>query len=102
MAFKKYTQGTVNHIVEFYECSCQSSEHLLKFKILDDKELSSEIYLEIFLLNEKNLLKRIIRGVRYIFGHKSKYGHFDEFILKKEEVDNLKNLIKTYETINNY
>ena len=30
-----------------------------------------------------------MNGIKYIFGHRSKYGDFDEFIIKPEDADKL-------------
>ena len=48
--------------------------------------------------------ERIVYGVKYIFGHQSRYGAFDEFIFNPEDaprlqelVDHLKEQIKSEE-----
>jgi hypothetical protein len=96
MAFTKYTSGVVNYVMDNYECECSSSEHHIKFRyfIEDDKP---QMYVEIHLSDHQNFLKRIWHGILYIFGYKSKYGNFDEFIFKQEDVKNLKKLIEEFE-----
>lgn len=45
-----------------------------------------------FLNNEKNIFKRIFTAIKYIFGYKSKYGHFDEFIFKHQDKNKLQEI----------
>jgi hypothetical protein len=75
----------------FYECSCSSAEHTMKF-IYDKK--NNELYTEIYLNQYKNLFKRIWVSIRYVFGYKSKYGAWDNFIFKKENIKDLQKLLK--------
>lgn len=66
-------------------CSCESIEHQLCLsKDTDD----NVVYLTIH-LKPSNLWGRIKNGLKYIFGHRSIYGDFDEFILKEEHGDEL-------------
>lgn len=58
-----------------YTCACASAEHIL---ILND-EFSDYLYLQIHLAPQP-FFKRLVNGVRYIFGGRSKYGDFDEII----------------------
>ena len=38
-------------------------------------------------------LKRVWSAIKYIFGYRSKYGHFDEFIFNKEDSDKLQKIV---------
>ena len=42
---------------------------------------------------ERNVLKRIIHAVKYIFGHRSAYGDFDEFIFNPKDADRLQSVV---------
>jgi len=96
MAFKKYTEGTANYILDYYECSCYSSEHCFIFRIdLDD----GQVYLSPYLCSHFSFFKRLIYGIKYIFGHKSDYGAFDEIIIKREDIKNLRNLFEEYDKV---
>lgn len=67
---------------EYFECSCFHSEHTFRLHFnLEEKE----VYLDIFLAN-RGFFRRLVDGVKYIFGYKSRFGHFDEVILKTEDV----------------
>jgi len=90
MAFIKYTTGETNYNIEYMECRCMSPEHLLKFHLdLEDGDLCVDFHLANYL----PWYKRIWVGVKYAFGYKSKYGDFDEFIFKDEDIDNLMKLL---------
>jgi hypothetical protein len=39
---------------------------------------------------------RLVSGLKYIFGHKSRYGHFDEFILRAEDCDRLISVLERF------
>jgi len=90
MAFIKYTTGVTNYNIEYMECRCMSPEHLLKFHLdLEDGDLC----LDFHLADWTPWYKRIWTAVKYVFGYKSKYGDFDEFIFKDEDVDRLLELL---------
>ena len=72
---------------EYFECQCSSPEHLWRVWF-DDDPSDPCIFMSVFLSNAP-WYSRIVSGLKYIFGHKSRYGHFDEFILKAEDCDRL-------------
>lgn len=76
-----------------YTCACASAEHIL---ILND-EFSDYLYLQIHLA-PLPFFKRLVKGIRYIFGGRSKYGDFDEVIFTPatalELSDHLKNWVE--------
>jgi len=86
MVFIKYTSGKIKNIEGYMECSCSSTEHLIRFSF--DKEYNF-LYLNIHLANCNSWYKRVWVAIKYIFGYKSKYGAFDEFIFKNENVKDL-------------
>lgn len=71
----------------FFECECGADEHTLKFVV--DKEWG-QLHATIFLNDYNQWHKRVWNGIKYIFGHKCKYGHFDSWILRREDADRLK------------
>lgn len=58
-----------------------------------DDEDDKEVYCTVHLNPERNIFKRIIAAVKYIFGHRSIYGEFDEFIFKPSDADKLQEVI---------
>ena len=70
---------------DIFVCSCGSLEHQFVFQIYDfgddewleqDPEENVMCSLAVF-LNEGSFWRRLKKGLAYIFGHKSRYGHFD-------------------------
>lgn len=80
---------------EYYECECRSPQHTLKFS-LDQEDGHACMYTYVFLDFCQPWYKRIWTAIKYVFGYKSKYGHFDCFSFKPEDVEKLGNLVKTY------
>lgn len=96
MAFIKYTTGVTNYSVEYMECKCMSTEHLVKFHLdLDDGDLCMDVHLA----NWLPWYKRLGRSIKYLFGYKSKYGDFDNLIFKEEDVDNLMKLLVEHKRV---
>lgn len=78
---------------KLFICKCDNVEHQIIFSYFDDSD-DKEVYASIHLRPKQNFWERIITGIKYIFGYKSMYGDFDEFILKKEDVHKLEEIIK--------
>jgi len=79
-------------------CECNSLEHQIIFWYDKDEK---ELYCEPHLSSYNNFFKRLILGIKYIFGYKSKFGNWDETIFKPEELNKLyKHLKDNYETTN--
>lgn len=77
---------------EYFECSCHSPEHTLSLAFDDDEDLPA-IYGHVF-LGENPWYKRVWMAVKYVFGYKCKYGHFDEFVFNPEDCDRMIGLFK--------
>lgn len=75
---------------DLFICECHNIEHQLIFSYNNDWDL---VYCDIHLVPEHNTFKRIKNALKYIFGYRSKYGDFDEFIFKKEDVHKLQKII---------
>ena len=76
----------------FLVCDCGDISHQLAIQKIDSGEVIVSIHLTQF-----PFWKRLWNGIKYIFGHRSRYGDFDEFILGywhsqalQEVVDELK------------
>jgi len=86
----------MNYNKELILCKCGSMEHQIVF-IWFDNDDDKEVFAQVHLTTNKTFWKRIISGVRYIFGYKSRFGNFDEIILTNDHVEGLKNVIKKLE-----
>lgn len=72
-------------------CECGSTEHqIVIYHDVEEKEVYCHIH-----LSDVPFFKRLIRGIRYIFGYKCKYGHWDEFIFNKKDADKVLEIYKT-------
>lgn len=69
-------------------CDCNSTEHQIVIHRDTDDGL---IYCHIHLTN-RGILSRLKAGLKYIFGYKCKYGHWDEFILNRTHANTLMEL----------
>ena len=77
-------------VTKLFICACNSVEHqLIMSYFADDKE----VYCSVHLKPEANVFKRIWKAVKYIFGHRSIYGDFDEFIFKPEDANKLQQVV---------
>jgi len=67
-------------------CSCESSQHLVVFTKDEDQD---ELCIEVQLIQHRNIIKRIWTAVKYVFGYKSVYGHWDCTLMNKTEINKL-------------
>lgn len=67
-------------------CECHSLDH--QFAFWYDKE-NNLLYFEPHLTTHRNFFQRLWYGLKYAFGYKSKYGAWDEFIIKDEDKEKL-------------
>lgn len=75
---------------EFFECACFSDEHTLKFSYDPDE---NELYTSVYLNQYRSVWKRIWVALRYVCGYRTKYGHWDCFILRPEDAARLRSLV---------
>lgn len=74
---------------DLFVCACYNVEHQIIFTY--DPEWD-EIYASVY-LRPDNFFKRIKNAVKYIFGHRSRYGDFDEFIFNNNDIERLKTVL---------
>lgn len=83
-------------------CDCKSTEHQMIFLYEEEYDEKNNMtypicYAHIH-LNNLSFFKRLKYGIKYIFGHKSIYGAFDEFIFDKDDaykIQKLANYLKS-------
>ena len=76
---------------ELLLCECGSPEHQIMFHWFEDEE-GGEVYMTTHLC-KLPFWKRLCGGLKYIFGHTSIYGDFDEIILRKKDACKLQRVI---------
>jgi hypothetical protein len=77
---------------EIIICECNNTEHQMLFMYSEE-----DGYPMIFIhthLNKRPFLERIKIGLKYIFGHQSKFGAFDEFIVNPEDKYKFEKIVK--------
>jgi len=73
----------------YFDCGCGSFEHTIRFSL--NKE-EGEIYTDVFLNQYRHFWKRVWIGIKYAFGYKCRYGHWDCWILDKSDVTRLRDM----------
>lgn len=80
----------INESAQIFVCDCSSREHQIVFEYdFDDNLIYAHIH-----LTQYGFWKRLKMGIKYIFGYKCRYGHWDEFIWRVEHADKLAELSK--------
>lgn len=83
---------------EFILCECESLEHLCVLQFWDDNVVVDDNGTEMNIkyvtlsvrLKQLPFFQRLVHGIKYIFGHTSAYGDYDEFIISKEYASKFK------------
>ena len=81
---------------EHFDCQCYSDEHTLRFMLEEHDAGDPEIYTSVFLGDYPRWWERVWVAIKYIFGYKCKYGHFDCFIMRAEDVDRMMTLLEKF------
>jgi len=68
------------HIIR---CSCHTSDHQFEINWWESED--KEVYFTIHLNDTYSFWNRLVLGIKYIFGFKSRYGNFAEIILMPED-----------------
>ena len=86
-------------MTEFFECICMSDEHVIKFRLDTYDHDNVELYMSIFLNQYRGFFGKLWIAIKYLFGYKCKYGHWDCTLLKLEDTDRLISLLQTYKRL---
>ena len=78
----------------YVECECNSLEHVIRFSYCREHDPSeNRIYIHLFLKKDR-FIKRLMHGLKYIYGHTSKFGHFEETIITKDKAVDIIKLLQ--------
>lgn len=80
---------------EILLCECHSTDHQI---IMNHDKEDNIVYCHIH-LSSRPFFKRVWFGLKYIFGYKCRYGHWDEFIFKIKDADKMQKVADTLKTI---
>jgi len=72
---------------KYFECSCTDAEHVIRI-VFDQKE--KELWFELQLSQHNNIFKRIWKAIKYVFGYRCKYGHWECTSMMAPEVKDLR------------
>lgn len=89
----------MNSRTEFFECVCTTDEHTIKFKLDTYGPDNIELYTSVFLSQYHGFLGRLWIAIKYLFGYKCKYGHWDCTMLKLKDADRLIELLQQYKEL---
>ena len=83
----------------YYECQCRSEEHRVVWWSDDGSDIDWEPMLghSVFLGDYPKIWSRIWHAIKYVFGHKSIYGHFDCFLMKPEDTDKMIAMLQEFQ-----
>ncbi len=83
---------------ELFECGCYSDEHNLIFKYVENKydDGGPELYVHIYLNQYRNVFKRVWVALKYIFGYRCRYGHWDSWTMLPEDCDRMIGLLEKF------
>ena len=81
---------------EILVCKCGDVSHQLVVSRDNPYNEDGEAFVYVK-LNPLPFWKRVVHGVKYIFGYKCRFGDFDEVILGREHVPRLKALVESLE-----
>jgi len=79
-----------------FECSCRDIEHVLMFDLDTSEEGFPLLLAFVYLWYGLPFWKRVRNAIKYVFGYKTRYGDFGEFILSDGDEDDLIDLLNEY------
>lgn len=81
----------------YFECQCGFDEHRLMLCLdVDTDEPHPNLYTSIFMDSEKTFWQRVWTGIKYIFGYRSKYGHFGCWCVDPKDAVRMRELLDKY------
>jgi hypothetical protein len=76
---------------EIIICDCNSLDHQIVIWWDEEDKL---IYAYIHLVSRKNFFQRLGHAIKYVFGYKSRFGAWDEFIFSEEAEESLQKYLE--------
>ena len=78
---------------QYIVCSCGSPEHIIRLEklewIKDGEVIDQDLSISVHLSPENSIFKRIWIAIKYIFGHESKFGAFEEVLVDKTKAQQI-------------
>ena len=80
----------MNAHTEIEVCNCHNLEHHLIFHFDPDDNYNEFMYVNMNLNHYLPWYKRIGLAIKYIFGYKCQYGHYNEVVLDRKQVEHVR------------
>lgn len=76
--------------MKVFKCSCHTPEHTIMIEYLEEFD---EVSITYYLNNFENIFKRLWFSFKYIFKMYPSQSHFDETLLNREKINELKQFL---------
>jgi hypothetical protein len=83
---------------KWFDCKCHNAEHAIRF-VYDEED--NDLWLDVHLIKRYGFFGRCLVALQYICGYQCKYGAFDVWELKDEDVDDLIELLNEKKKLSN-
>ena len=70
-------------------CECSSNEHQIIIRQFDYDDIGEDILYISIQLSKRKWWRRVIPGIKYIFGYGCRYGQWEEVIIGKQRLINV-------------
>ena len=82
---------------ETFTCQCTGLDHQFTFRLWDDEEFQYTLLsLEPLLNFGLSWWRRVIVATKYVFGFKSRFGPFDDILIKDEDIPRIESILNEY------
>ena len=81
---------------DLFVCSCHNTEHQMVV-LYDEDDIDGVRFPMVYVhthLVKRPFWERLVYGIKYIFGRKSRYGAFDEFIFNHDDAHKVERILK--------
>ena len=75
----------------YFDCQCSDFGHTFRFML--DRE-DGDVYLEVQLKDWEPWYKRVLNALKYVFRRKVAYGFYDTTMLRDEDYDRLRDMLR--------
>lgn len=86
--------NTNKNVEEFFVCECSDITHQMLYTDFPNADGSYDVaYLEIHMAQSEPWYKRIWIAIKYVFGYRTKYGHWDTILFKDADLIRFRNAL---------
>ena len=81
---------------KFVICSCGNIEHQMMLGYDPSDTDFQEMWTEVHLTQTRNFFQRVVAAVKYISGHRSRYGDWDCILIDKQKAVEIRDFINEF------